>query len=327
MFNIKGRELNIEKEKKKSETQSVRTIFIISKIITFSKSISSSSSIIASMEAESMPRPHLLDILSTLQYPDQCWSPNTLKARITLNYRAIPYTQSFVSYPDIAPISQRLRIPARQDDEIQYTLPAIIHPASLGNANPAINDSVQIALHLEQVYDAANGHPSIFPTPSSLAIAREVESLLRCKGGAVDSCRPIVYPRVAAFLDERGREYFEYTRRGYRGIRISTILPKTEAEMNLVYWNVERGFTKIVEMLAGGNSKEGPFFEGELFGFADAVVLGVLGWFQKADQVLFERVTNLGDGALKRMWEASQQWMRGQGEEKSTDEALSEMGL
>lgn len=32
----------------------------------------------------------------------KCWSPNTWKVRLPLNFKGIPYTTEWVEYPDIA---------------------------------------------------------------------------------------------------------------------------------------------------------------------------------------------------------------------------------
>ncbi|KAJ5119703.1 hypothetical protein N7448_010372 [Penicillium atrosanguineum] len=58
------------------------------------------------------PEPvHFFDITSTLPGASKSWSPNTLKVRAALNFKGIPYTQSWISYPDIKPLITGLDLP------------------------------------------------------------------------------------------------------------------------------------------------------------------------------------------------------------------------
>lgn len=70
---------------------------------------------------------------------------------MVLNYKGIPYTQTFISYPDIAPLLKKLEVPPNSKGML-YTLPGIVHKSSVAS-NPfgAMIDSFPIALHLDQV--------------------------------------------------------------------------------------------------------------------------------------------------------------------------------
>ena len=58
--------------------------------------------------------------------PKICWSPNTLKARMTLNFKKAPYKTEWIEYPDIQPfLESRGFKPAEGADEPAWTLPAI----------------------------------------------------------------------------------------------------------------------------------------------------------------------------------------------------------
>ncbi|KAF4217500.1 hypothetical protein CNMCM8980_004891 [Aspergillus fumigatiaffinis] len=149
---------------------------------------------------------HFFDITSTLPGSSKSWSPNTIKTRMVLNYKRIPYTQSWVSYPDIAPLLSSLAVPASPDG-MPYTLPAINHkPTVKSNPTGTLMDSFAIACHLDQHYPT----PSLFPSgDASYALTIAVGKLIT---SAVNKARPLIIPNVAKFLDDKGREYFIKTR-------------------------------------------------------------------------------------------------------------------
>jgi hypothetical protein len=60
---------------------------------------------------------------------------------MTLNYKQIPYTESFLTYPDIAKFTAKFNIP---DDESfgRPTLPAILHYDAQGKLVKAMSNSI-----------------------------------------------------------------------------------------------------------------------------------------------------------------------------------------
>lgn len=80
-------------------------------------------------------------------------------------------------------------------------------------------------------------------------------------------------------------------------------------------------FLTILQGPAFGGAEEkgearGPYLEGKVFGYADAVLLGIFVWWHRSDKAGFERIMALGGGEFRRMWDASEQWVEGQGEAK-----------
>ncbi|KLJ09074.1 hypothetical protein EMPG_15502 [Blastomyces silverae] len=65
-----------------------------------------------------------------------------------------------------------------------------------------------------------------------------------------------------------------------------------------------------------GNGGAGPFFEGERAGYADLVFVAYLAWFERGDRGDWERVVGVGDGEIRRLWDACVPWIEGQGEER-----------
>ncbi|GES57612.1 glutathione S-transferase [Aspergillus terreus] len=253
--------------------------------------------------------PHFFDITSTLPGASQSWSPNTMRTRMVLNYKRIRYTQSFISYPDIAPLLSHLAVQPHAQG-MPYTLPAIVHPSVSSNPNGALMDSLAIAAHLDQTYPS----PPLFPAGDAsyaltLAVARLVSKV-------VAQCAPLVIPNVADLLDPRGREYFIKTRSARFGRPLSEVRPRDKDELRAMVDAAKAEFVPIAQMLLGRLGKRGPFFEGERPSYADFLVVSLLVWFERADRPLFEEFAALGDGAVRALWEACLPWVNGQGEEK-----------
>ncbi|EFE39803.1 hypothetical protein TRV_05480 [Trichophyton verrucosum HKI 0517] len=90
-----------------------------------------------------------------------CCSPNPWKARLALNFKAVPYTTKWVPLPDVAKVRSGLKVPAVRkfaDGSDFYTLPIIQDPAT----NSAVGDSYDIAVYLQKTYPDS-GAGDLFP--------------------------------------------------------------------------------------------------------------------------------------------------------------------
>ncbi|EAW09382.1 glutathione S-transferase family protein [Aspergillus clavatus NRRL 1] len=254
---------------------------------------------------------HFFDINSTLPGPSKSWSPNTLKTRIALNYKRIPYTQSWVSYPDIAPLLSSLAVP-KSPTQTAYTLPAITHDSVTSNPTGTLMDSLAIAHHLEATFPT----PPLFPSgDASYALALAVHKLISI---AFSTARPLILPPVADFLDPRAQEYFVRTRSAAFGQPLADVRPRDPERVRALTADTLKDLEIVVQMLRGweGKKSNGPFFEGETAGYADFIVVAFLAWAERADQELWRAILGLGEGELERLWEACLPWVNGQGEEK-----------
>ncbi|KAL2837614.1 hypothetical protein BJX68DRAFT_259539 [Aspergillus pseudodeflectus] len=262
-------------------------------------------------------RVHFFDILSALPGakvpltqkpgPAKSWSPNTLKIRIALNYKRIPYTQSYITLPDIEPLLKSLAISAHAPGTAPkpYTLPAIVHPSLKSDSNPsgALNDSVPIALHLDEVFPAPE-YPTLFPNgQSSYALAIAVNELMR---NVVFAGYALLVARIADILDEpRGKEYFIQTRSESLGKPLSEVRPTDQGEAARLVEEMKNKMGVIVQMLqAGGKKKAGPFFEGDQPALADFIFQAFMLW-----------LVAVGNGEVRALWDAVYPWVDGQGEE------------
>ena len=237
------------------------------------------------------------------------WSPNTLKTRAVLNFKGIPYTQSFISYPDIAPLLKQLSVPPAKEG-MAYTLPAIVHKSSVtSNPNGALMDSTAIAFHLEKTFPS----PTLFPSgDASYALTVAVGKIL---GSVAQKLAIFVLPNVAEFLDRRGKEYFVRTRTERFGKPLSEVRPKDEASLRSAVDGAKQDLATLAGMLKGREGKTGPFFEGEKAGYADLMVVTFLAWFHRGDEPVWRELVAVGDGELKALWEACSGWLEGQGKE------------
>ncbi|KAJ5114879.1 hypothetical protein NUU61_000638 [Penicillium alfredii] len=237
---------------------------------------------------------HFFDLTSTLPGTTKSWSPNTLKVRLVLNFKGVPYTQSWVSYPDIAPLMKALDVDPNGTGT-PYTLPAINHKASVTTSSSGtMMDSLPIAQHLDKVYPS----PPLFPSgDASYALAVAVA---RLTGLMAPSIMLLVIPRVTESLDPRGKEYFDRTRSELFGKPLSEVRPTDEET--------------LLEL--GRDGKTGPFFEGEKAGYADFIMVSVLAFFHRFDREVWEKMLGLGEGQFKALWDACSPWLEGQGEEK-----------
>ncbi|KAK2854400.1 hypothetical protein FQN49_005131 [Arthroderma sp. PD_2] len=257
---------------------------------------------------------HFFDIDSALEGQTRSWSPNTLPIRAVLNYKNAPYTQTYVSFPDIEPLLKSLSVPALVGGRIPYTLPAVLHKPSIQTEGATINDSFALAAHLETIFPPEAGYKSIFPSgQASYALAVAV---LRVFANVFAPVRPFAIPAVAKYLDERGREYFYRTRKQMFGMALDEFEAKGEA-LEEAWKSFETEMGVLVKMLKGrpgAKKNRGPFFEGENAGYADLALLGFMGWFAKNSKDDWERLMRIGDGELRKMWDAGHKWLEAEGQ-------------
>ena len=236
--------------------------------------------------------------------------------RSALNFKNVPYTQSWVSYPDIAPLMKSFGVPPNgtgmppKGTGMPYTLPAIVHKPSI-KSNPAgaMMDSLPIVQHLDKLYPS----PPLFPSGDAsyalvLAVGKIASLMAPC-------FRNLVIPLVAGGLDPRGQEYFIRTRTEAYGKPLSEVRPTDEKTLTELWQLVETESATLLSMLKGREGKKGPFFEGETPGYADLFMSCHLAFFQRFDKELFEKFLALGEGQFRALYEACLPWLEGQGEE------------
>ena len=230
---------------------------------------------------------------------------------MVLNYKGIPYTQSFVSYPDITPLLSSLSVTSWPEGPFAYTLPAISHPASI-RTNPSgdMMDSLPIAMHLDRTFPLRPLWPS---GDASYALTLAVGKLI---SNAALRSLVLIIPNVSQILDQRGREYFIKTRSAMFGKPLSELRPADPESLRTTTDSIKRELEMVAQMLKGRPGKTGPFFEGETASYADFLVMAYLAWAERADKDLWRELMTVGRGELKALWDACLPWLEGQGEDK-----------
>jgi glutathione S-transferase len=187
----------------------------------------------------------------------------------------------------------------------------IIHTSSVkSNPHGAMMDSQPIIMHLDKTFPSR----PLFPSgDASYALYIAVGKIASSMGPAI---RSLIVPRVADFMDPRGKEYFIETRSKFFGKPLSEVRPTDQETIDELWKQVETEAAVLVNMLKGQEGKKGPFFEGETPGYADLFLACNFAFFERIDQESFERLMAIGDGEFKALWEACEPWLNGQGEEK-----------
>lgn len=91
-----------------------------------------------------------------------CCAVNPWKSRLALNFKAVPYTTTWVKMPDISKVRSGLKLPACRklaDGSDFNTLPIIHDPAT----HSFVGDSFDIAVYLQHTYPRS-GAGDLFPT-------------------------------------------------------------------------------------------------------------------------------------------------------------------
>ncbi|KAL4926994.1 glutathione S-transferase family protein [Aspergillus undulatus] len=252
---------------------------------------------------------HFFDLLSEL--PGKSWSPSTFKTRLAMNYKGIPYTQSFISYPDIAPLLTSLSVPPHPEGgaHTAYTLPAIIHPSVTSTPTGALMDSLSIARHLDEQFPER----PLFPSgDASYALAVAADRIMH---DVAVVGYGLLFTAITDHLDPRGREYFIRTRAEMFGKPVAEMRPTDEERVKLIE-KMKEEMKPVVDILKGRDGKKGPFLEGQTLGYADLVVQSYLTWFKIVEKGIWRELIELGDGKVKAFWDACYPWVEGHGEDK-----------
>lgn len=171
-------------------------------------------------------------------------------------------------------------------------------------------DSFAIVQHLDNAFPS----PPLFPSgDASYAIFIAVSKLIT---HIEPGFRPLVVPRVPDHLDARGAEYFRKTRSASLGKPLSEVRPTNRDSLDRLWDIVEKESAPLIAMLKGRNGKRGPFFEGEVPGYADLFLVAHFVFIGRFDKELLERLIQLGNGEFSNLYNACLHWVEGQGQDK-----------
>jgi len=212
----------------------------------------------------------LYDIPSKL--PGSAWSPNTLKARIALLYKGLPFKTEWLEYPEIEPAMIRLGAdpdPTRKklDGSPCYTLP-VIHDTTTGKV---VADSMKIAQYLDETYQ---DKPLLFPYDARAPIHVFSEFL----SPLLQSFVPLIVPPMCSKLSPQSEEYYRRLWKGLLGVELVDIVPPPGPKRDEAWAKVKANLSKIAVILQKNGADKGPYFYGDTFSHADVIVVGFLHW-------------------------------------------------
>ncbi|KIJ59653.1 hypothetical protein HYDPIDRAFT_100338 [Hydnomerulius pinastri MD-312] len=191
------------------------------------------------------------------------WSPNTLKTRYTLGYKGIPFTTTWVEYPDIEPLlKSKGAKPTQVNGLTVYTLPVIEDPST----GAVISDSYDIALYLDKTYPDT---PKVIPDGTQALIEAFHSGILTAFKDTILLSSVI----GCAKLNPPSQEYYKRTRverynKKWEDFSPPEARPEQWKEMRRA-WNAVDGWYQ---------KSSGTFIMGDKPCFADFIVGGRIKW-------------------------------------------------
>ncbi|KDQ17832.1 hypothetical protein BOTBODRAFT_29144 [Botryobasidium botryosum FD-172 SS1] len=215
----------------------------------------------------------LYDIKCSPDVPQaKAWSPNTLKARIALNYKRLPYETIYISYPDIAPTLKDLGLEALEGKTgpQAFTLPIIIDPTPSGPPK-IVRDSAAIAEYIDATYP--DPERSLFPNGSH---ALQALFYHHFNTRLYRIFITLIVPLVPTILDPDSMDYFYKTRSAAWGKPLEEVRPKGE-DLDKLWESLKAEFDVLDSLLQSDEVERGgvggDFVMGDKFSFADCVLL------------------------------------------------------
>ncbi|KAH8127167.1 hypothetical protein FP744_10007505 [Trichoderma asperellum] len=221
--------------------------------------------------------------------PRVCWSMNTWRTRLLLNYKGLHYKTEWVEYPNIKSRLNQHVSPNEQGP--QFTAPAIQMPDGT-----YVMDSYKIADIIEEKHPV----PSLaLNTPMQL---RFRDSLVKFMG----KLHPIYIPTVAnQLLSEESLEYFLTTRQKDVGMPLDEFGKRHGPG---AFERCEPFAREITALL--NESPSGPYFLGDTISYTDLIWAGILLFFKRLGTEVYQEVLRVtGDaGAHTRFLDALSPW-------------------
>jgi len=196
----------------------------------------------------------LYDIPSTL--PENAWSPNVWKARLTLRVKGLQFKTVWVEFPDIESVCKNI---GAKPTRTGYTLPVIHDPST----NTVVSDSAAIARYLDATYPDTT---RLFP-PGSDALQEAFQIAFL---NTVLPLAPIMQPMICTKLNPVSEVYYRQKREARSGKKMEPSPARPQPE----HWKqVEEAFGVMDSWLAT-NGEGKPFVMGDTISYADITIAG-----------------------------------------------------
>ncbi|KAF2665090.1 hypothetical protein BT63DRAFT_429035 [Microthyrium microscopicum] len=221
--------------------------------------------------------------------PRRCWSLNTWKTRMALNFKGVDYETKWVEYPDIAATLKELGVTANSSGPREYTCPAVRFPDGT-----AVMESTKIAAALEERY----------PEPSFNMDSPEQKKLSTFIVQLINPTFADWMTQVPDhFLLPRSKEYFIRTREESLG---KTLTQAREEDGGDTAWAKSRPAWEDYATLL--KAKGGPFLLGSTASYADFAVVSFLKMIDMMHLELFNKIMAV-DPVISRLYEACGPWL------------------
>lgn len=233
---------------------------------------------------------------------------------MVLNYKQIPYTESFISYPDIAAFTARYNIP---DDESfgRPTLPAILHYDANGKLVKAMQNSIDIARYLDKI---SPERPVLAAQPGGWENAAEAYHAAAkvVLNGPWRAGVRIAMPTIPGILDERGSKWFIEDRKSMDSSGKGRSPEDWGSEDPEDDWKEFIPKLKTLAATLEHTTKDAPFVLGQEPSYADFALAGYVTWYKRGSEKVYERMikeTGGEQGALARHYQACEPFVLGEG--------------
>ena len=217
-------------------------------------------------------------------------------ARLTLNYKGLPYRTEWVEYPDLKPKFTSFGIPP--NDKETNPNATFSSPAVRLSDGTYIMDSLKIARALEKLQPEPSLHLDNGYTDRVQEVVLDINKALS----------PIGIPRVSAhILNEVSATYFSETRAKRFGMPLEQ-LAKSDKAGETAWENAQPHIDALREILK--EHPEGPYVMGKTVSFADLIIAGFFRFAEILDQDgdYFGRAMKI-DESFGRHYEACKQWL------------------
>ncbi|KAB8336784.1 hypothetical protein FH972_021093 [Carpinus fangiana] len=252
------------------------------------------------------------------QQPLRTFAPNPWKTRQALNLKGVPYRTEWLEMPDIAPLREKLGVPANRtlpDGTPYHTLP-VIQDLSTGEI---IGDSFEIALYLDRVYPERA--PLFRPLTTGLTAAfnAQVDGLFT-KFAVLNDQMPITDIAKEVFVQRHGAKSWDdmkFPDEDREGLFVS--FEAALGELAKAYKHT--GGTTDHVWRAGGTDKAqaqrpppgqeeaGPFLDGDAPVYSDFIVGA---WLKMSKASLrqedWQRVSSWQGGLWQRVLDGLEKW-------------------
>ncbi|KAI0800557.1 hypothetical protein C8Q74DRAFT_1314072 [Fomes fomentarius] len=192
-------------------------------------------------------------------------SGNTLKTRLTLNYKGIPFKTVWLNYLQIEPTLKELSVGPTTtwpDGSPMYTLPAIYDPST----GKGLAESSAIARYLDETYPDT---PRIIPEGTEAFHEALEAALFPTIFISLGSLLMPLVPQFATTTEDA--EYYKAAREKQLGVPLDALSPLGSAVREQQWTASEAGLGKVAAWLDVGG-REGQFFMGERVSYADIVL-------------------------------------------------------